>query len=109
MTTSNIFRKKNIFPGFGCVGCLMRDLSVAMEGTLLKNASSYLGVPLPTPEEFYGPSQWKMVPKRPPSVDAEGKVVTLWAAVTQGSSPCTGFGRDQDKGFVTLCICKVRA
>lgn len=28
------------------------------------------------------------LPKRPLSVDAEGKVATLWAAVTQGSSPC---------------------
>lgn len=110
MTTSIIFRKKNIFPGFECVGqCLTRDLCMVTEDALLKNLSSYLGVPLPTWEEFYEPSQQKMVPKRPLSVDAEGKVTTLWAAVTQGSGPCIRFGRDQEKRFVTLCICKGRA
>lgn len=56
MTASIILRKKNIFPGFERVEqCLMRALCMVMESVLRRNVSSYLGVPLPTWQEFYGP------------------------------------------------------
>lgn len=56
MTAPIILRKINIFPGFERVEqFLMRALCMVMESVLRRNVSRYLGVPLPTWEEFYGP------------------------------------------------------